>query len=181
MSTSKKEQQGDPCSGDPSVRKKQLKDFRLNNHLTQLQLATKLGVSDSQTISNYERGVKGYQLSDKLISKFSKRLNVDLEYFDDDIQIPNNLPRRESVFIGRKQELSRLLEYLSPENRDYRCAITGVGGVGKSALALEAAWRCVEQKKFDAVIWFSAKKEFLFGNQITPKRHVNSNLVQRKS
>ncbi len=51
---------------------------------------------------------------------------------------PHNLPARRAAFIGRQRELMRLAEYLA--HPDYRLVtITGIGGVGKTRLALEAA------------------------------------------
>jgi len=88
---------------------------------------------------------------------------------------PNNLEKRYYNLTGREDELSKLLEYLSPQNRDFRCAITGVGGIGKTTLALEAGWECAAEEYFEAVVWFSAKECFLVNNQL--QRHpTKSNL-----
>ncbi len=56
-------------------------------------------------------------------------------------QIVGDLPfTPEKEFVGRRQELTRLLDFLSPAHGAHLISITGLGGVGKTALALQAAW-----------------------------------------
>lgn len=74
----------------------------------------------------------------------------------------NNLPRPEYIeFIGRKEKIDVVLEHLGPKGRSYIISIDGIGGVGKSALALEVAYLCLNKKLFDSIIWVSAKTERL--------------------
>lgn len=79
----------------------------------------------------------------------------------------SNLPTPErNNLIGRDSEIKILYEHLKPYPESWLGVITidGVGGVGKSALALEMAHTFVreydalpERERFDAVIWTSAK------------------------
>ncbi|MBM3429237.1 MAG: NB-ARC domain-containing protein, partial [Bacteroidetes bacterium] len=55
------------------------------------------------------------------------------------VNVPDNLPRYTDVFVGRKAEITRCMEALSPEERGWGVAIDGIGGMGKTALALEVA------------------------------------------
>ncbi|WP_238846254.1 ATP-binding protein [Nostoc edaphicum] len=71
--------------------------------------------------------------------------------------LPDNLPRYNDVFVGRKQEIARCLEALSPEERGWGVTIDGIGGMGKTALALEVAHLAREQALFDAYLFVSAK------------------------
>lgn len=81
----------------------------------------------------------------------------------------NNLPQPDYIeFIGRKEEKEFLHKALAADERTWQILIYGIGGVGKSALALEIALEyCRNYKKvnpkdrFDAVIWISAKGEML--------------------
>lgn len=87
------------------------------------------------------------------------------------IEFPNNLPSRD-VFIGREIEKSRIQEAL--KSRSYLISIVGIGGIGKTALALEVAYECFRATmlkqnndnivKFDGFIWTSAKDHDLILN-----------------
>ncbi|MBD2359487.1 ATP-binding protein [Tolypothrix sp. FACHB-123] len=77
------------------------------------------------------------------------------------VTVPDNLPRYTDVFIGRKAEIARCMEALSPEERGWGVAIDGIGGMGKTALALEVAHLAREQALFDAYLFVSAKTTWL--------------------
>jgi tetratricopeptide (TPR) repeat protein len=86
-------------------------------------------------------------------------------------QVFTNLPDPENdLFVGRDFELDKLFEYLSPNFTRKSILIYGFGGVGKTALAIEAAKQCWESKsnhaledipKFDSIIYITFK-EFYF-------------------
>jgi len=86
-------------------------------------------------------------------------------------EIYSNLPSR-TEFIGRKKEMERVKEALN--SRYFLIGIDGIGGIGKTSLALEVVHECLrfskgeiaseEEKqakisipKFDGFIWTSAK------------------------
>ncbi|MEH2191894.1 MAG: tetratricopeptide repeat protein [Nostoc sp.] len=75
--------------------------------------------------------------------------------------VPDNMPRHNDVFVGRKQEIARCLEALSPEERGWGVAIDGIGGMGKTSLALEVAHLARKQALFDAYLFVSAKTTWL--------------------
>jgi len=93
----------------------------------------------------------------------------------------------EKEFIGREKELSNIIELLHPD-RNRIIAIYGIGGVGKTALAMEAAYRCLEAREirekrlnpeninyqipsnmpeFDVFIFISAKRQNFIDGKIT--------------
>jgi hypothetical protein len=84
-------------------------------------------------------------------------------------KLKHNLPRRDYVeFVGRQEELERIARWLLLADRAWLLTIDGIGGIGKSALALEAAYRLLESRPpfiaaypYEAIIWVSAKQEFL--------------------
>jgi len=75
-------------------------------------------------------------------------------------RVPDNLPRR-AAFFGRDKEMDRVLGALGPEERGWGVVIDGIGGIGKTALAVEAAYRCKERDLFEAFIFVSAKQKRL--------------------
>jgi tetratricopeptide (TPR) repeat protein/transcriptional regulator with XRE-family HTH domain len=52
----------------------------------------------------------------------------------------SGLPPSTPHFVGRSAELARITEFLSAEHGAVACALTGLPGAGKTALALRAAW-----------------------------------------
>lgn len=77
------------------------------------------------------------------------------------------LPRR-PYFVGRELELKAILHSLQPNSRTFIIGIEGIGGVGKSALAIEVCHLCVESDLFESVIWISAKESILTLHGIEP-------------
>jgi hypothetical protein len=87
--------------------------------------------------------------------------------------IPSNLPPR-GEFIGREKERVRVWEALS--SRWPLTCIDGIGGIGKTALALEVTGECLRASKgegpangmptFDGFIWTTAKDRELSLNDV---------------
>lgn len=71
-------------------------------------------------------------------------------------ELLNNLPRR-TPFFGRAHEIEHALAALQPEDRGWGLVIDGIGGIGKTTLAVEVAHLCLERGLFDLFLFTSAK------------------------
>ena len=98
----------------------------------------------------------------------------------------HNLPQRGyAQFVGRQAELEKLRQLMRPHphSRHFVVTIDGIGGVGKSALALELAHGYREQyatsatdERFDLIVWASAKRTLLTAGGIQ-QRHQTFNTL----
>lgn len=106
--------------------------------------------------------------------------------------IAQNLPVRDfSEFIGREREFQQLLEILSPNCPIHCASVEGMGGTGKTTLALMAAYHCLyfpafglsqisltpawnprshlQGLPFEAIVFASAKPQRLTPHGILPR------------
>ena len=83
-------------------------------------------------------------------------------------KIPNNLPRR-AAFFGRAKEMDVVMRALTPADRTWGVLVDGIGGIGKTALAIEAAHRAQEADAFDAFVFITAKQNILEPSGIREK------------
>ncbi|GAB4472000.1 MAG: tetratricopeptide repeat protein [Elainellaceae cyanobacterium] len=88
--------------------------------------------------------------------------------------VQHNLPAPTcSAFVGREAEITQLLALLLPQHGTQLISVDGIGGVGKTTLVLEAAYRCLQASQnasdqldqgiptFEAIVFTSAKRQFL--------------------
>ncbi len=68
---------------------------------------------------------------------------------------PNNLPRLQP-FFGRAAELATIREALDPDSRTWGALIDGPGGMGKTSLAVRAAYDC-PPGLFQRIVFVSVK------------------------
>ncbi|MGF1492079.1 MAG: NB-ARC domain-containing protein [Microcoleaceae cyanobacterium] len=106
-----------------------------------------------------------------------------------------NLPTQTNDFVGREKELCNLMSYLSRDHAASIITVDGIGGVGKTALVLEAAYRCLERREglareinapdcsrkiplFDAIIFISAKESYLLPTGIVERLEAQRTLQE---
>ena len=72
-------------------------------------------------------------------------------------------PRRYTHLVGRKKEISSITAQLRSRDNDTPAivAITGLGGIGKTALAHEVVERVLSDGIFEGLVWESAKPDEL--------------------
>lgn len=73
--------------------------------------------------------------------------------------IPHNLPSLQP-FFGRETELSKIADALDPESRTWGALIDGPGGMGKTSLAVRAAYDA-PANVFDKIVFVSLKSREL--------------------
>jgi TIR domain len=88
-------------------------------------------------------------------------------FFSDRVYSSTLPERGRCHFIGREQEIEQLLERISPSNQQIIHTIQGIGGLGKTSLAIEVSRRCLDARKnnefipnvplFDAFMFVSFK------------------------
>lgn len=91
----------------------------------------------------------------QLTDIISRQNQANSEDVDSRQQLPavlHNLPQRDyGEFVGREEALSKVMTLLQPQSRHFLIVIDGVGGIGKSTLALEVAHRCLQFSQQTAV------------------------------
>jgi len=95
-----------------------------------------------------------------LKTKSSQRSQKPREYEQlETLNPPANLPRSGNTeLIGREDELEKLHELLQQGSRVAICAIRGMGGVGKTELAIQYAKQHLDKKNYaGGVCWLSAQ------------------------
>ncbi|MEL6439431.1 MAG: NB-ARC domain-containing protein [Cyanobacteria bacterium J06621_8] len=99
--------------------------------------------------------------------KITVNINLDSESSgkQSSLNKPSNLNRRGSEnFVGREQQLKKLHQLLQENEQVSISAIAGMGGVGKTELALQYAQSCQNEYP-GSLCWFSVRGENL-GTQI---------------
>ena len=81
------------------------------------------------------------------------------------VQAWGNVPPRNRAFTGREPQLANIRAALLSGNRTAVQALQGMGGVGKTQLAIEYAHRFGSE--YDIVWWLDTASKALFGQQFT--------------
>ncbi|MBW4661068.1 MAG: tetratricopeptide repeat protein [Drouetiella hepatica Uher 2000/2452] len=102
----------------------------------------------------------------------------ELQKLDQPVGIPKNLPDyvKQFAFVGREADLKTLQELLQQAQRVY---IQGMGGIGKTELALQYAWQHYEQNTYSAGICWLRSREQDLGTQIVNFASVHLRLTIR--
>jgi tetratricopeptide (TPR) repeat protein/DNA-binding XRE family transcriptional regulator len=143
-----------------------LKGFRTRRQLTQQQLAEKLGVRRN-TIGSWERG-DFLPRSKGVVLEMTRHLYLDDEEIRQLLEASLTalspywlVPlRRNPYFTGREEILEAMHTHLGIDQTvalTQSSALHGLGGVGKTQIALEYAYR--HALEYSAVFWIGAETE----------------------
>ena len=125
-----------------------LRQSRERARLTQEELAERAGVS-ARTISDVERGLR-FRVYADTASRLATALDLDGPEGDEFVALARGRPAREPAgggglphpltpLIGRQPELARITNELRPDAGVRLVTVTGLGGCGKTRLAIAAA------------------------------------------
>jgi len=133
------------------------------SNLTELALQSRIALCDeiNRRVRNGTMSLSEQSLRN--IEKHEKRLSST------NLNLP---PRRYTRLIGRIEDIEILHNKLcsSVPSDPSIVAITGLGGIGKTALAYELSSRAMVEGCFDGLVWESAKSEELESSNIVPTR-----------
>ncbi|MEM6751642.1 MAG: NB-ARC domain-containing protein [Cyanobacteria bacterium P01_C01_bin.38] len=132
---------------------------------------------------------KGKSIANKLIN----RKNIEPNNIENTPQpIYHNLPSRDYTrLVGREVQTKRILELLSFEWAIPCISIEGIGGSGKTTLALDIAYRCLKASNdiylgrtletnlpaFELIVFTSAKSHFFTSKGVLPRLRREKTLV----
>ncbi len=118
-------------------------DFRLTDPDPMAQLIR--GITQPQPIAS-----PGFIAETKKIIEAETQANI-----------PNNLTQQGAIaFVGRDADLDRLHDLLQQETPVAICAIAGMGGVGKTELALQYAYRERDRQAYPGgICWLPARQD----------------------
>lgn len=135
------------------------------------EMATKAGTISS--IFSWIQQVK------KEIANLKGQVNLLIPetYAEKDISQPTNFHNQphHSFFVGREETISEILEHLDYKDKTWVVSIDGLGGIGKTSLAREIAYRCNYAKTFEDIIWITTQQRFLSPTTLT---EMDSSLVE---
>lgn len=161
--------------------------------------STQTNLEELEREWNYRKSLKSKQVKHELDSIALRSNDTDTpihspragthqqDFASDAILLLENLPARHHTrFVGSQQYVTKLLELLTIDHPTSLISIEGVGGIGKTALALEVAHQCWAAAKnptafpnapaFDAIIFASAKSQSLVGINRSQRLKIDSNL-----
>ncbi|WP_277988890.1 FxSxx-COOH system tetratricopeptide repeat protein [Ktedonosporobacter rubrisoli] len=142
-----------------------LRAYRKKRHMKQQVLAAQLGVHYN-TISKWERGLclpdsKGMVIELAKLLWLNERetrllLEASLTALSPYWLVPY---QRNPFFAGRRELVDKLHNLLNAKAKKVArpCALTGLGGIGKTQLALEYAYRYANE--YHAVFWVAAETQ----------------------
>lgn len=119
----------------------------------------KARAADGRVRKEFKSAEELHRLIFQALSDFKSRQQLATAARPAQTSIPNNLPRLQS-FFGRETELTQVRKAIDPKNHAWGALIIGPGGMGKTSLAVRAAYDCAPEQ-FERIVFVSAKNREL--------------------
>ena len=132
--------------------------------------------SKNIVIKKYETAFKDL-ISEELPSISTSEIPIKIKTENG---ITHNLPTPMfNKFIGRSESREKIIHALE-NRRMYLISISGIGGIGKTALALKTASDIIQSKKgkYTYILWASAKKTYLTTDGLKEEQQTFTDLIQ---
>ena len=163
---------------------KRLREQRELRGWTQEELAEKVETS-AVTVSRWESGMLPSLYHRRKLSDLFGKSPQELGFLQEEIDEASNATSAGTLLWppaipdepyyplpGREQDLNRLLLALQDAQGPLCIAIDGLGGLGKTSLAVELARRTLHHQLFEGVIGDSAQQELFAGGAIIQAREA---------
>lgn len=130
-----------------------------------------------ETAKNYV-GQDKRDYCDKLMQELQKYEKPIIKNHDNsqsqDLEVQNNfsvkhgnLPDKQYTrLVGRENEIEKIMNVLQSSDGKRIISISGLGGIGKTALARQIIENCLQKKQYEKIIWETAKEEMFVGEEI---------------
>lgn len=106
------------------------------------------------------------------VIRLQNLLTLDAKHFKEEAKLPCIIlpPAKNSRFYNRDGLIGRMEEYFSDPSKEHgfrSIALYGVGGVGKSHVALKYAYLRAREHKLDAVLWMHSETRTALAQSFT--------------
>lgn len=89
-----------------------------------------------------------------------KNIEIDLKYY-------YNLPQKNNNFVGRKQEVEKIIYGITHPKANFEYMITGMAGIGKTELLKHICYIVKDRSYFkDGILWINFEQDNLYDNII---------------
>jgi len=126
---------------------------------------------------------RGKQKPDNEIESKEPEKNIHIKQEPKLITRHADLPRKSHFRLwGRENEVEKIMAILHDPKSKRVISVSGLGGIGKTALVREIVSRCQQKKLYNEIIWDTAKEEEFIGGAIrslTPSTLSRDSLLNK--
>ena len=111
-------------------------------------------INNNNSVNNQQHSGSGDNVAgDKHVHNYPDQVRKPID------GIPSNIPQSNSKFVGRAEKIKKLHEKLQENQQLAITAVKGMGGIGKTELALQYALKYKDNDYKGGVCWLRAREE----------------------